>query len=335
MANRAHVAVLEQGIKVWNTWRSRHPEIHPDLRKANLSETQLIGADFRRTNLSGANLHGAILSSVRLDDSDLSDADLGDACLSYTDLGRTDLSGADLRHANLCHTNLSGANFRETDLTDANVSHAILRETLFIDVDLSTVKGLDTVYHLGPSAVSLDAVQRSKGRISQMFLRRTGVPEIFLEYIRTQGNAPFDYPTCFLSFSSKDWDFVERLYNDLQRAGVRCWFAPENLQTGEKFKASIDDAIRRYEKFLVVLSKHALKSGWVQHELEVALQKEHHGKLSVIFPLRLDGAIANSNKGWSAYIQSNRNIRSFEDWKDNVVYQRAFKQLLRDLKNAK
>lgn len=335
MADPEHVAVLEQGIKAWNKWRKRHPEIHPDLRKVDLSEAQCIGADFRRTNLSGANLCGAILSSVRLSDSDLSDANLSDACLSYTDLGRTDFSSADLCNAILCHTNLSGANFRETDLKDTNLSHAILRETMFIDVDLSAVKGLDAVYHLGPSAISFDTVQRSKGRISPIFLRGTGVPEIFLDYIRTQRNAPFDYPTCFLSFSSKDWDFVERLYSDLQRAGVRCWFAPENLQTGEKFKASIDDAIRRYEKFLVVLSKHALKSGWVQHELEVALQKEHHSKPSVLFPLRLDGAITHAQTGWAAHIQGNRNIRIFENWQDNAVYQKALKQLLRDLKNAK
>lgn len=196
------------------------------------------------------------------------------------------------------------------------------------------VKGLDTVYHLGPSAISLDTVQRSNGRIPQIFLRGTGFPEICLDYIRTQGNAPFDYPTCFISFSSKDWDFIERLYSDLQRAGVRCWFAPENLRTGEKFQASIDDAIRQYEKFLVVLSKHALKSGWVQHELEVARQKEHHGKPSVIFPLRLDGAITNSQRGWAAHLQSNRNIGSFENWQENVVYLKALKQLLRDLKNT-
>jgi uncharacterized protein YjbI with pentapeptide repeats len=330
MANPEHVAVFEQGIKAWNKWRKGHPEIEPDLRKAELSEAQCIGANFHRTNLSGANLRRAILSSVRL-----SDADLSDACLSYTDLGRTDFSGADLCNANLCHTNLSGANFREADLTDTNFSHAILRETMFINVDLSMVKGHDTLYHLGPSAISLDTVQRSRGRISKIFLRGTGVPEIFLDYIQTQGNAPFDYPTCFISFSSKDCDFVEQLYSDLQRAGVRCWFAPESLQTGEKFKASIDNAIRRYEKFLVVLSKHALKSGWVQHELEVALQKEHHGKPSVIYPLRLDGAITNSQTGWAAHIQSNRNMRSFENWQQNAVYHKAFKQLLCDLKNAK
>jgi hypothetical protein len=138
-----------------------------------------------------------------------------------------------------------------------------------------------------------------------------------------------------ISFSSKDCDFVEHLYSDLQREGVRCWFAPESLQTGQKFKASIDNAIRRYEKFLVVLSKHALKSGWVQHELEVALQKEHHGKPSVIYPLRLDAAITNSQTGWAAHIQSNRNMGSFENWQQNAVYHKAFKQLLRDLKNAK
>jgi len=31
MADPEHLAVLEQGIKAWNKWRKRHPEIQPDL----------------------------------------------------------------------------------------------------------------------------------------------------------------------------------------------------------------------------------------------------------------------------------------------------------------
>jgi TIR domain len=40
--------------------------------------------------------------------------------------------------------------------------------------------------------------------------------------------------SCFISYSSKDQDFAERLHADLQNMGVRCWFAPHNLPIGAK-----------------------------------------------------------------------------------------------------
>jgi hypothetical protein len=30
MANPDHLALLEQGVKRWNQWRTEHPEIVPD-----------------------------------------------------------------------------------------------------------------------------------------------------------------------------------------------------------------------------------------------------------------------------------------------------------------
>ncbi len=54
------------------------------------------------------------------------------------------------------------------------------------------------------SQISLDTVQRSRGRISKIFLRGTGVPEIFLDYIQTQGNAPFDFVTIPISLHSTE-----------------------------------------------------------------------------------------------------------------------------------
>ena len=38
----------------------------------------------------------------------------------------------------------------------------------------------------------------------------------------------------FISYSTKDQDFDERLHTDLQDKGVRCWFAPEDVQGGKK-----------------------------------------------------------------------------------------------------
>jgi hypothetical protein len=46
MANEEHLALLRQGVDVWNAWRAREPAIAPDL-----SGAPLYGAD-----LGGANL---------------------------------------------------------------------------------------------------------------------------------------------------------------------------------------------------------------------------------------------------------------------------------------
>src|SRR5262245_2069313 len=86
MANDEHVALLKQGVKVWNAWRNENPEIRPDLS----------GADLRAANLREANLREANLREANLNKADLSGADLFEADLSHTDLGRADLGKADL-----------------------------------------------------------------------------------------------------------------------------------------------------------------------------------------------------------------------------------------------
>jgi TIR domain len=35
--------------------------------------------------------------------------------------------------------------------------------------------------------------------------------------------------SCFISYLTKDQEFADRLYADLQNKGVQCWFAPHDL----------------------------------------------------------------------------------------------------------
>ncbi|MGD1103042.1 MAG: TIR domain-containing protein [Terriglobia bacterium] len=44
--------------------------------------------------------------------------------------------------------------------------------------------------------------------------------------------------------SLKDDDFAQRLHADLQQKGVCCWFAPEDLKIGDKFRTRIAEALR-------------------------------------------------------------------------------------------
>jgi Pentapeptide repeats (8 copies) len=169
MANEEHLAILKKGVAAWNEWREQHPDVRPDLREANLSEANLRRADLHLANLGGANLGEADLPGADLDGAHLSEANLSGANLWGATLIRADLDGANLNGAHLDGANLRGVDLRETDF-----SEAMLDWTFFADVDVSTVKGLETVRHRGPSTIGVDTIYRSKGKIPEVFLRGAG-----------------------------------------------------------------------------------------------------------------------------------------------------------------
>ena len=148
--------------------------------------------------------------------------------------------------------------------------------------------------HISPSSIGIDTIYRSQGNIPEVFLRGAGLDDTFVAYIRSLVGKPIEYYSCFISYSSKDDAFARRLYADLQSNNVRCWFAPEELKWGEKIRPGIDEAIRLNDKLLLILSKHSVASGWVEHEVKTALAKERKEKRAVLFPVRLDKAVLES-----------------------------------------
>jgi hypothetical protein len=62
MANQQHVRILAEGVKIWNRWREKNPEIKPDLSDAELRRLNLRQANFKDTNLHRAHLREADLS---------------------------------------------------------------------------------------------------------------------------------------------------------------------------------------------------------------------------------------------------------------------------------
>jgi TIR domain len=137
--------------------------------------------------------------------------------------------------------------------------------------------------------------------------------------------------SCFISYSSKDQAFAERLYADLQSNGIRCRYAPHHLRPGTVIIRGIDEAIRTYDKLLLILSKASIESRWVEHEVNRALYKEMERKQDMLFPIRVDNAVLESPVGWAADLR-HRHIGDFTHWKHHDDYQQAFTRLLRDLK---
>ena len=136
MANEEHLALLRQGVDVWNEWRQNHNnyEIVADLTGANLSGLIIIGADLGRANLMGANLIGANLTQANLrmanlSETNLTEADITGAYLSLANLRMAYLSGANLSETNLKMTYLGGAILTDANLKMANLNGANLEGT--------------------------------------------------------------------------------------------------------------------------------------------------------------------------------------------------------------
>jgi uncharacterized protein YjbI with pentapeptide repeats len=349
MANDEDLARIRQGTAVWNPWRAQNRENRVDLRNAYLSWAELSwadlrGADLRRADLlRGAQLRGANLSGANFRRADLGGADLQWAVLfranlSEADLTRANFRGATFAGANLVKADLQGANLRGTNFTESKLNEANFRDattvaTVFANIDLSGTRGLDSCYHMGPSSLDYLTLQRS-GPLPLAFLRGCGLPDRLIDYLPSLLNEPIQYYSCFISYSSKDGAFAERLHADLQNHGVRCWFAPEDMKIGEKFRQRIDEAIHVHERLLLILSENSVSSEWVEKEVETAFEKEQEQNRTVLFPLRLDDTVMESHTGWSADIRRTRHIGDFRRWKDHDAYQQAFNRVLRDLKAA-
>ena len=327
--------------------------IEADLGGANLDGALLFGANLSGAYLLGAHLEGARFGredpsqpegtttpeAAKLCEARLEEATLLRADLEGVDLRRANLEGANLRWAQLAGADLSEANLRfanlaMADLADSRLDGALMGYTIFGDNDLSAVR-LDGIQHWGPSTIGIDTICRSQGKIPETFLREGGVPDDFIAYVHALVARPIEFYSCFISHSSKDGEFVRRLHAVLQQAGVRCWFAPEDLKIGDKFRTRIDESIRLYDKLLLILTKNSIPSPWVEEEVEAALEKERKqsGKL-VLFPIRLDDAVMEADQAWAASLRRTRHIGDFRNWKDHDAFKNSFDRLLRDLKNG-
>ncbi len=146
--------------------------------------------------------------------------------------------------------------------------------------------------------------------------------------------AAFEFYSCFISYSTEDQPFAERLYRDLEGRGVHCWFAPHNIQGGRKLNEQIGEAIRVYDKLLLILSDASMSSEWVAEEIARARKRERCEGRRMLFPISL--VPYDAVRGWECFDadagkDSVREIREyfisdFCRWKEHDAYTAAFER---------
>ena len=245
------------------------------LPHANLTGSQLAGCSLTRANLSNGNLRHAVLkgadlsyaglSYANLQGADLSGVNLTSANLSWANISGADLRGATLTTASLLMADLSGADLRGAKIVRAELDSAILHQataggTLFANCDLRMTIGLETINHAAPSAISLDTLARSGGRIPRPFLLGAGVAEPLIAAQDVMTSQRRTFPTTLLVASMTDRELADRLRRSLQLAHIPAWILyaddEDALNTGE---ASLDHTAY-YDRLALVCTDAALEN---------------------------------------------------------------------------
>jgi hypothetical protein len=95
------------------------------------------------------------------------------------------------------------------------------------------------------------------------------------------------FSSCFISHSSKDEAFAQKLAARLKTEGIPVWYAPDDIRPGDKIFEQVKQAIASFDRLLVVLSKDSMKSNWVTTELAKALDRERLEGIRVLFPVAI------------------------------------------------
>ena len=255
----------------------------------------------------------------------------------------SDLTQADLTDANLTGAVLFSANLAGATVTRTKLGGVSLENTFFVDLNLSPSLGLEDCIHFGPSVIDHRTLLKSEP-LPLLFLRGCGLPNRLIDYLPSLLNAgPIEFYSCFISYSTSNQDFADRLYADLQTRGVRCWFAPHNMSPGKKVHEQIDAAIRAYDRLLLILSKESMSSPWVKTEIAKARRKEVASRRRVLFPIAL--VPLSDIRAWEQFDadlgeDTAREIREyfvpdFSAWKmEHDNYRREFEKVVAALKSA-
>lgn len=345
-----------------------------DLRKANFSKS-----DLRSVRLGGANLREGIFTETRLDMADFMEEEpdidkLIHGYYSLEDLDPTswghlrwaEFFGASFQGAYLVGVDFTGANLTEANLRDANLRRANLHNaileksdltkarvggTIFSNLDLNVVMGLEDLYHRGPSIITKGTFFRSKGKISEIFLRGCGLSDWEIESIKLynpdlsnyeiddilykvhdlRASQAIQISSLFISYSHADSLFVDKLEKHLNRKGVRFWRDIHDMKSG-RIETQINQAIEFNRIALIILSKHSLKSEWVEHEVRKARQTEMKTKRAILCPITLDNSWRKSS--WPERIMESLkeyNILDFSIWKDDSKFESTFNKLINGL----
>jgi len=340
-----------------------------------LESDHLIEADLRGLDLRGADFTGVDISDVAFDG-----ADLRAALFADVDGRRTSFRGADMRNCVIacsqfgavtfakakldrCHmrdvttynvdfsdvsfskANLSNVHFSVGSFYDCNFTGARFHRLAFIQcLGLASSKGLTTIFHMGPSALDSVTLRENIVAMPDEFLLELGYSKQETETVKALYSSGIKFYSCFISYTRSEREIASMLQRDLIASGVSCWRDETDMRGGDYWRRQINEALRVYDKVLIICSRSSLRRSEVVEEIIEGIEQERASGRQKLFPITVDNYLFSKNarqnvmklpqrqqrEDWLTYLL-NYHVPDFSMWKDREAYSCIFDRLLADL----
>ncbi len=86
----------------------------------------------------------------------------------------------------------------------------------------------------------------------------------------------------FISHSKHDGDTARRLAMELRQMGKDVWIYSDGIQPGENLPVQINGALKKCKVFMLLWSKNAKKSKWVELEWSAAMMNHKRTIISCL-----------------------------------------------------
>lgn len=166
---------------------------------------------------------------------------------------------------------------------DLSRFNAFLKELLdSMDKELDHALGMFYVSSYGPSTPfklsAKTAIERLK-YIKEKITRFTEDLEANFLGVSEAARVALNF---FMTYSHEDIKIAERIATDLRKRGHNVWRDQDNIRFGESFRRAIERGIQKAHFVIFLLSPSSIESDWCQRELDMAIEKEKNGKVTVL-----------------------------------------------------
>jgi hypothetical protein len=92
-------------------------------------------------------------------------------------------------------------------------------------------------------------------------------------------------PRLFISYSTSDKNFADRLAHDLKIAGFDIWYDSDDIHVGDNILEKIEQGLSECDNMIIILSPPALQSWMVRQELVYFRNEERRRGRNVVLPV--------------------------------------------------
>ncbi len=125
----------------------------------------------------------------------------------------------------------------------------------------------------------LTSISKDKNFIDKI----NGIQEVSVPKYQAKGIPEYDV---FISHANRDKEeFVEELYQSINKLGIKIFYDKESLEWGDDWKAAILNSTKKAEFAVIVISENFFDREWTEKELAEFLNRQNRNGQKLILPI--------------------------------------------------